>query len=182
MARLGLVERAAVFARRAHAGQLRKYTGQPYIVHPASVAALVQEVDHTPAMVAAAWLHDVVEDCGVTVDELRRQFGNDVAALVESLTDQAPRLLGNRTVRKAWECHRLAEIDPRAKTVKLADLIDNTTSIVENDRRFARIYLREKEALLAALAGGDPTLMARAWQVLRASNDLLAADIAERKQ
>ncbi len=69
------------FATRAHAGQLRKYTRLPYIVHPAAVETIVRGVPHDNAMLAAAWLHDVVEDCGVTLRKVIEEFGLDVAAV-----------------------------------------------------------------------------------------------------
>jgi (p)ppGpp synthase/HD superfamily hydrolase len=155
-----LVERAFAFAKAAHAAidQRRKYTGEPYIVHPAAVAELVRSVPHTDAMVAAALLHDVVEDTPVTLAEIEAAFGAEVAELVEALTDVSRPEDGNRTVRKAIDRAHTAGASPAAKTVKLADLIDNTRSIVAHDRGFARVYLREKALLLEVLREGDPTL------------------------
>ena len=79
-----LIARAREFATAAHeaVGQLRKYTNDPYIVHPAAVAAIVETVPHTPEMVAAAFCHDVVEDTRVTLDEVRAEFGNEIAKLI----------------------------------------------------------------------------------------------------
>lgn len=76
-----LVERARLFAIAAHAatGQTRKYTGEPYWRHPEEVARLVSQFGHTPEMLAAAWLHDVVEDTGVDVALIRAEFGDTVA-------------------------------------------------------------------------------------------------------
>jgi (p)ppGpp synthase/HD superfamily hydrolase len=79
------LERCALeFATTAHASinQRRKYTGEPYIVHPIAVAELVRSVPHTPEMIAAAYLHDVVEDTPVTIEEIREEFGPQVAELV----------------------------------------------------------------------------------------------------
>jgi (p)ppGpp synthase/HD superfamily hydrolase len=80
-----LERRALEFAIAAHASidQRRKYTGEPYIVHPIAVAALVRSVPHTPEIIAAAYLHDVVEDTPVTIEEIRAEFGDEVAALVD---------------------------------------------------------------------------------------------------
>jgi len=80
--------RARDFAttRHAAAGQVRKYSGEPYINHPAAVVELVRSVAHTPAMLAAAWLHDTVEDTDATLDDIARYFGAEVAQLVEMLT------------------------------------------------------------------------------------------------
>ena len=131
-----LVRQAFVFAKAAHeaVGQLRKYTGDPYIVHPTEVADIVQTVAHTEVMLAAALLHDTVEDTDATMDEIRRLFGHEVADLVEMLTDVSVPTDGNRAVRKAIDLAHTARASAAGKTIKLADLISNTQSIVANDR------------------------------------------------
>ena len=154
-----IVTRAALFASRAHGAQRRRYTGESYIVHPAAVADLVRSVPHTQEMLAGAWLHDVAEDTSVTIDEVRSAFGAAVADLVEQLTDVSTPGDGNRAARKALDCAHLAGASPEAQTIKLADLIDNTRSIVAHDPKFARTYLKEKAALLTVLVRGDPALM-----------------------
>jgi guanosine-3',5'-bis(diphosphate) 3'-pyrophosphohydrolase len=157
-----MVERARVFATAAHAAvaQLRKYTNEPYIVHPAEVASIVRLVPHTEAMVAAAWLHDVVEDTGVTLETVRAEFGDEVSTLVGWLTDVSRPDHGNRDARKAVDRAHSAAAPAEAQTVKLADLISNTRSILEHDEKFARTYLEEKRLLLEVMNKGDATLMA----------------------
>lgn len=164
-----LEQRARAFATMAHRGQTRKYTGDPYIVHPEAVVKLVASVPHTEAMLAAAWLHDVVEDTPVTLDYLRAEFGVEVAALVEQLTDVSRPWNGNRAIRKAMDREHLAFASPEAKTVKLADLIDNSRSIIERDPGFARTYVAEKRLLLEVLWQGDPILHGMATRIVRAS-------------
>jgi len=160
-----LVEKARAFATAAHAavGQLRKYTFEPYIVHPAEVAALVATVPgHTPEMIAAAWLHDTVEDTGVTSELIRKEFGDEVAELVGWLTDVSRPDHGNRAARKAVDRAHTAGAPAAAQTIKLADLIANTRSIMQHDEKFAVTYLAEKRMLLEVMTKGDPGLMARA--------------------
>ena len=159
-----LEDRARTFATAAHAavGQLRKYTHEPYWVHPAEVAATVKTVAHTEAMVAAAYLHDVVEDTGVTLELVRAEFGDEVATLVGWLTDVSRPDHGNRAARKAVDRAHTASAPAEAQTVKLADLMSNTRSIVEHDPEFAKVYLAEKRALLEVMTKGDPELLARA--------------------
>jgi len=158
---MDVVERARVFATAAHAacGQLRKYTYEPYIVHPAEVVSIVKSVPHTEAMVAAAWLHDVVEDTGVTIEVIRAEFGEEVAELVGWLTDVSRPEQGNRATRKAIDRAHTAMAPAQAQTVKLADLISNTRSIMEHDESFAKTYLEEKRLLLEVMTKGDATLM-----------------------
>lgn len=159
-----LESKAKAFATQQHAAinHLRKYTGDPYIVHPARVVKLVRSVPHTEAMLCAAWLHDVVEDTPVTLETIAEEFGDEVASLVEMLTDVSKLSDGGRAVRKAIDREHTAKASPPAKSIKLADLIDNTDSIVGHDPKFAQIYLAEKALLLEVLKEGDPTLYAMA--------------------
>ena len=161
---MDIVEKARVFATAAHAacGQLRKYTYEPYIVHPADVVSIVKTVPHTDEMLCAAWLHDVVEDTGVTIETIREEFGSEVADLVGWLTDVSRPDHGNRASRKAVDRAHTAMAPAQAQTVKLADLISNTKSIVEHDEKFAKTYLEEKRMLLEVMTKGDRTLWERA--------------------
>lgn len=122
-----LIPRARKFATEAHRriGHQRKYTKQPYDVHLKSVAERVASVTDDPEMIAAAWLHDAVEDTPATVGEIEREFGRNVADLVDALTDVSLPSDGSRAVRKAKDRAHTASAPQRAKTIKLADLIDN---------------------------------------------------------
>ena len=144
---------------------MRKYTGEPYINPPAAVVELVRGVCHTQEVIAAAWLHDTVEDCGVDLREIHCLFGIDVARLVAMLTDVSKPEDGNRAARKAIDREHTARCTPAAATIKLADLIDNTRSIVERDPEFAKVYLAEKRLLLDVLRHGDKTLWKEAARI-----------------
>lgn len=163
--------RAKEFATRYHASidQRRKYTDEPYINHPAAVVELVRSVPHTEAMICAAWLHDVVEDTPATLDEVEREFGSEVAALVEMLTDVSKPGDGNREARKAIDREHTAKASPSAKTIKLADLIHNSRSIAERDPDFSKVYLKEKALLLEVLQEGNATLLTMAREFLTAN-------------
>jgi len=164
----GLVECARQFASAAHGavGQLRKYSGQPYEEHLGRVAAMVAGVTDDPEVIAAAWLHDVVEDTPVTIEEIERRFGPGVRELVDALTDVSRPQHGNRAARKALDREHLAKAPPRAQTVKLADLIDNCNDICKHNPRFGRVFVREMAALLDVLTAGDETLRKRARKTL----------------
>ena len=165
-----VVERARVFATAAHAavGQVRKYTFEPYIVHPAEVASIVMSHGGTDAMVAAAWLHDVVEDTGVTIETIRAELGTEVAELVGWLTDVSKPEDGNRARRKAMDREHTAAAPSEAQTIKLADLISNSRSIMAHDPAFAKTYLEEKRLLLAVMHRGDAGLHAEASKYVMA--------------
>lgn len=154
----------------------RKYTGDPYITHPAAVVELVRSVPHTEAMICAAWLHDTVEDTQATLDEIDLVFGGTVAALVEMLTDVSRPGDGNRVVRKAIDREHTARASPAAKTIKLADLIDNTKSIAANDPKFAAVYLAEKALLLEVLTEGDAVLLEMVHGFMPSNAELTGAE------
>lgn len=163
-----IVEKARVFATAAHAAaaQLRKYTNEPYIVHPRDVARIVGTVPHSYEMLAAAWLHDVVEDTGVTIEIIKAEFGSDVADLVGWLTDVSRPEQGNRATRKAIDRAHTAMAPAEAQTIKLADLISNCTSIKEHDADFAKVYFEEKRLLLEVLTKGDRELLEKAKAIV----------------
>ena len=162
---MDIVHKAQVFAIAAHSAvkQKRKYTGEPYYVHPAEVAGIVASVPgSTPDMVAAAWLHDVVEDTGCTFTDIHMAFGIDIATLVGWLTDVSQPQDGNRAHRKAIDREHTARAPAEAQTIKLADLISNSKSIMAHDPAFAKTYLEEKRLMLEVMTKGDPGLMAEA--------------------
>ena len=153
-----MLDEVLKFATTAHGDQKRKYTNDPYIVHPIAVSEIVKTVAHTDEMVAAALLHDVVEDTPVTIDEIKDKFGSKVAELVGWLTDISRPEDGNRKTRKTLDREHSAEAPADAQTIKLADLIHNTKSIEKHDPHFWKVYKQEKIALLGVLTKGDPAL------------------------
>lgn len=155
--RKNLTYKAAQFAKQKHAGQIRRGSGAAYFSHVEEVAIMVAAILDDAEAVAAAYLHDTVEDCGVTLDEIAEKFGYRVAQIVEGLTDvytkeAYPAM--SRAERKQKERERLGMTDPVTQTIKLCDLISNTRSIVRDDKKFAPTYLDEKEALLEHLTKG----------------------------
>jgi guanosine-3',5'-bis(diphosphate) 3'-pyrophosphohydrolase len=166
------VYEAMMLARKVHANQRRKYTNNPYTDHLAEVAGIVATVapaDLADLMVSVAWLHDCVEDQGVSVLTLRTKFGDAVADGVRLLSDLEK---GNRAERKAMSRDRLADAPCWVQTIKCADLISNTSSIVMHDPKFAAVYLEEKRLLLDRLTKADPRLLALArMQAIAAVGD-----------
>lgn len=167
-----LVQRADVFAAAAHGSinQRRKYGGEPYIVHPRHVRELLLNLSSqpvTPEQEAAALLHDVREDVHISDAQIRDEFGDTVADLVDWLTDVSVPQDGNRKARKLKDLAHTAAAPVAAKNIKLCDLMSNVTSIVEHDPGFARVWLREKEQILNVCGDADPALLAQAYRVLR---------------
>ncbi len=166
----GLAAQAKSFAFKAHnaIGQRRKYTDEPYTTHLERVAQLVASVVDDDAMVAAAYLHDIVEDTPTTIEDVEESFGEDIAYLVTYLSDISRPDDGNRAVRKQLDREHIAQGDARVHTVKLADLIDNSDSIQKHDPKFAKVYMTEKRQLLEVLQDGHPTLLNRAQVIVDA--------------
>ena len=158
------VSDALLFATGAHGDQRRKYTGEPYIIHPIEVMMLVRQYGGDETMQIAALLHDVVEDTNVEPWQIETSFGVRVRALVDQLTE--PAHLGNRATRKAAEAARLGQVSADAQTIKCADLISNTRSIVERDPNFAKVYLREKRDMLLRMYRARRDIWWVAWQML----------------
>ena len=155
-----LCYRAEAFATGAHAGQTRKYHGGPYIEHPRRVAERLEQMGASPTLVAAAYLHDVVEDGGITVEHLACEFGPNVARIVAEVTNppKAERRHLNRAARKAEDRERLSRASREAKLLKLVDRIDNLNEMGSADREFALMYADESELLAGVIGDADEAL------------------------
>lgn len=156
-----IVEQARAFCVGAHTavGQVRKYTFEDYHHHPFGVLEILERAtDVDDEMRCAALLHDVEEDTQTKNSHIAWFFGKGVAALVSDLTDISKPEDGNREFRKAMDREHTAKASPRAKSIKLADLIHNSCNIMKCDQKFAKIYMPEKRALLEVLTEGDRTL------------------------
>lgn len=158
-----LDDKALLFCKAAHSaiGQLRKYTFEPYWHHPYDVAQILKTHAKNAVsieQIAAAYLHDVLEDTKVTKDILESEFGPIVTGLVLDVTNIAQPSDGNRKTRKAINIEHLKMASPEAKTIKCADIIHNISSIVDYDPDFAEVYLREKEEAAKVLTEADPGL------------------------
>ena len=157
-----LVKKAAAFAEKAHAGVMRKGNGEPYFKHVERVAMAVSALGFPEKVVAAGYLHDVVEDCPVSSADLAREFGPEVAALVAEVTNPVlPMVPGNRAWRKAKEAEKLVGASYYAASIKLADIADNAAGAHARPA-FAKVYLPELAMKLAAVSHGHPELLAKA--------------------
>lgn len=146
-----LPERARRFALAAHGDQ--RYGRHPYSHHLTAVVAVLHRFGFTdPELTAAAWLHDVIEDTPVSLDEIRREFGPRVAGIVWALTDgEGP----DRAARKRASYARIA-VTPDAATVKMADRIANC----EEPGRQIETYRAEQDGFRAVMvASGAPAPM-----------------------
>lgn len=151
-----MARRALAFAELAHAGQVRKYTGSPYINHPMEMVMMLhigvgcRKRGLPPVLTAIALLHDTIEDCGVTYDQLVAEFGELVAVGVDAMTEDK-REGENRAARKARMRDHFATAPWIVQNVKAVDLLSNGRSIIKHDARFAAVFMREARELMAAM-------------------------------
>ncbi|MEW8977123.1 MAG: bifunctional (p)ppGpp synthetase/guanosine-3',5'-bis(diphosphate) 3'-pyrophosphohydrolase [Symbiobacterium sp.] len=128
---VALIQRAFEFAAKAHEGQTRR-SGEPYITHPLAVAEIVASLELDEESIAAALLHDVLEDCGVTYVELEQRFGKEIASLVDGVS-KLDRL--NFTSRDEAQVENLRKMflamarDLRVILIKLADRLHNMRTL-----------------------------------------------------
>tara|TARA_Y100000815_G_C13348922_1_gene503414 strand:- start:1543 stop:2169 length:627 start_codon:yes stop_codon:yes gene_type:complete len=170
------------YADDAHGNQMRKYTPERYIVHPVRVMEKLRGYTDRLPLLAAALLHDVLEDTLVKPPqmlEFLKGVMNEAEAeaeetlkLVIEMTDEFvkeayPKL--NRKQRKQMELERIALTGADAQTIKYADIIDNAIDITANDRNFAPRYLKEVSAILKMADKGNAELYAKAMQVVKDS-------------
>ena len=147
-----LLDRAIVFAVRAHAGTERRGKGFPYIVHPMEALEIVATMTRNQELLAAAVLHDTVEDTGVTIEQIRTGFGDRIASLVASESDTMPEGVSEEDswhARKQDAIDRLKRASLDAKIVALGDKLSNMRAI-------ARDYAQQGDALWNLFHAKDP--------------------------
>lgn len=172
-----ILEKIEAFADQAHGDQQRKYADERYIEHPLRVMKICKHYGYPLPVLAAAILHDVLEDTNTTPKQLKEFLlgvmpeteAHHTLALVSELTDvyikaNYPRM--NRQKRKAKEANRLEKISAEAQTIKYADIIDNAEGMTAHDTDFAPVYLKECSTLLQKMKKGNKELRDKAIAVL----------------
>ena len=178
---IGPVLRAASFAAVKHKDQKRKGDdAQPYINHPLEVANLLVNVGKVddPEVIVAALLHDTVEDCDVSFDEIEERFGARVAGFVREVTDDKSL---PKAERKRLQVEHAPHLSHGAKQIKLADKISNIRDVTENppagwstERR--REYVEWGRNVVAGLRGANPSLEGLFDKVVKESTTALPSD------
>ena len=157
------LDRAIIFAVKAHAGTERRGKGYPYIVHPLEAVEIVATMTADQELLAAAALHDTVEDTDVTVEQIREQFGDRVAALVAAETDEIPGQAGNDVMAgsdrpseaETWHTRKQAAIDRLSKASREAKMVALGDKL-SNMRAIARDYAVQGDALWILFHAKDP--------------------------
>jgi len=149
-----LICRAFEFAYKLHEGQYRA-SGEPYIAHPVAVAGLLRDLGGSSVMIAAGFLHDVVEDTDVTAEEIESRFGAEVRRLVEGVTKLSKFNFSSKTERQAENFRRMflaMAADIRVIVVKLADRLHNMRTLEHLNRDKQRSIALETREIFAPLA------------------------------
>jgi len=149
-----LICRAFEFAYKLHEGQYRA-SGEPYIAHPVAVAGLLRDLGGSSVMIAAGFLHDVVEDTDVTAEEIESRFGVEVRRLVEGVTKLSKFNFSSKTERQAENFRRMflaMAADIRVIVVKLADRLHNMRTLEHLNRDKQRSIALETREIFAPLA------------------------------
>lgn len=147
-----VLDRAIIFAVKAHSGTERRGKGYPYIVHPLEAVEIVATLTNDQGLLAAAALHDTVEDTYVTIDQIRTEFGDRIADLVAAESDEMPVDVPEEDTwhaRKQAAIDRLAHAGRDAKMVALGDKLSNMRAI-------ARDYAVQGDALWDLFHVKDP--------------------------
>lgn len=147
-----LLDRAILFAVKAHAGTERRGKGYPYIIHLMEAMVIVATMSPDQELLAAAVLHDTIEDTNVTIDDIRAEFGDRIATLVADETEERPEGVSNEASwhdRKQATIERLSKASREAKIVALGDKLSNIRAISSD-------YAELGDALWSRFHAKDP--------------------------
>lgn len=179
-----ILSQVTEFADRAHGDQTRRYSADRYIVHPVRVMEICRQHTNDLAILAAAILHDVLEDTEVHKEEMRdflqeimeRTQAERTLQFVVELTDVYVKKNypdWNRRKRKNKEADRLEKVSPEAQTIKYADIFDNSGEIASHDPDFALKYLDEADHLLSKMTKGNKKLRELALEKVKEEKEML---------
>ena len=147
-----MIEKAKNIAKEIHKDQKRKFDGSPYFVHPESVANIVTEFKkskHINELVSAAYLHDSIEDCGISFDYLQREFGYMVASIVAEVSNDFE--IMKRYGKKYYMSNKVLTLSNYGLVIKLSDRLDNVSDLSIASPEFRKKYVNETEYLIQIL-------------------------------
>ena len=155
------------YAFYAHEGQVREFTGEPYVTHPIAVAKILIDHGADELEVFGALLHDTVEDSKgkVTLESIRERFGaidpiraEELVDIVRFVTKISKKEDGNRARRIAADAAHYSAGGEKSQNIKIADFLHNLPEMAKSNREFAKRYVLEKEALLKVLTKARASL------------------------
>lgn len=147
-----MIQKAIEFATEKHKGQMRKFEKKEYIEHPKKVAQIIKENKESKKLnelIAAAILHDTLEDTKTTESELKKYFGKLIASLVKELTtnEEEKKEMG----KKEYLLEKMANMSSWGLVIKLADRLDNVSDLSSSPKEFQKKYIEETKFILKQL-------------------------------
>ena len=143
--------KALEYASKKHKGQIRKYSGEAYIIHPVIVSQICQRYTSDENTIISAILHDVVEDSDATLQDIHNLFGETVANNVRYCSEISEKWDGNREYRKKIDREHYAKGTNGSKLIKIADAIHNCSSMGDSHSEFTQLYFNEKTLMVEAI-------------------------------
>ncbi|SRR6056297_997673 len=140
------------FAEKKHEGQLRKFSKKPYIEHPIKVSEIIKENKKSHKineLLAAAFLHDTLENTNTNEEELKKNFGKLITFLVKELTSEKE--IQNKIGKKEYLAKKMKKLSSWALVIKLADRLDNVSDLNNCSEKFRKKYSEETKFILAEL-------------------------------
>ena len=147
-----MVKKARKLSEKAHKNQIRKFNGSPYIVHPESVAKIVidnKKSKHMNELISVAYLHDVIEDSGISFDFLLKEFGYMVASIILEVTNEGS--LVKKYGKKHYMSNKVLTLTNYGLVIKLCDRLDNVSDLRLADIDFKDRYIDETKFVIQVL-------------------------------
>lgn len=147
-----MVKKARKLSEKAHKNQIRKFDGSPYIVHPESVAKIVignKKSKHMNELISVAYLHDVIEDSGISFDFLLKEFGYMVASIILEVTNEGS--LIKKYGKKYYMSNKVLTLTNYGLVIKLCDRLDNVSDLRLADIDFKDRYVDETKFVIQVL-------------------------------
>lgn len=143
------MEEVIEFAKKKHKGQFRKFSKDPYIIHPIRVANILKNINEKDDVIMAAYLHDTIEDTNTTYEEIKDKFGLIIANLVKELTKNRSEI--EKIGKVKYLINKINNMSIDALTIKLADRLDNVMELSKSDQEFKEKYEEETIEILDKL-------------------------------
>ncbi len=164
-----MITKARLYAKLKHCGQKRKWTNEDYFCHPERVAInVLKHGDVYDEMVAAAYMHDLIEDTPTTHSQINELFGKTIADMVLSLTSYSKQvnISSIRALRKKADMEYLARQSDEVHIIKLYDRLDNVSDMVGSDAGFKRLYANETIDLITHIGSVDRDLSMKIKEIV----------------
>ena len=136
------------FAFSMHKGQVRKYSGEAYIIHPVLVSQICQRVTDDENTIIGAILHDIIEDSDGKLQDIQELFGQEIATIVQYCSEISSKDSGNREYRKKIDREHYCNGNNASKIITISDAIHNCSTMQDSQSKFTQLYYSEKVSMV----------------------------------